>query len=69
MQLKIKVLKFTKYLYINYVVVIAILTSNILLSQDNNTINKPRNCNNWPKLSLPKCKPNKLRISPKPVFL
>ena len=43
MQLKIKVLKFTKYLYINYVVVIAILTSNILLSQDNNTINNNRN--------------------------
>ncbi|MDB4212905.1 peptidylprolyl isomerase [Flavobacteriaceae bacterium] len=38
-----KVLKFTKYLYINYVVVIAILTSNILLSQDNNTINNNRN--------------------------
>jgi len=43
MQLKIKVLKFTKYLYINYVVVIAILTSNILLSQNNNTINNNRN--------------------------
>ena len=36
-------MKFTKYLYINYVVVIAILTSNILLSQDNNTINNNRN--------------------------
>lgn len=43
MQLKIKVLKFTKYLFMNYVVVIAILTSNLLLSQDNSTINNNRN--------------------------
>ena len=43
MQLKIKVLKFTKYLFMNYVVVIAILTSNLLLSQDNSTIDNNRN--------------------------
>ena len=43
MQLKIKVLKFTKYLYVNYVVVIAVLTSNILFSQDIDTINNNRN--------------------------
>lgn len=43
MQLKIKVLKFTKYLFTNYVVVIAILTSNLLLSQDNSTIDNNRN--------------------------
>ena len=43
MQLKIKVLKFTKYLHVNYVVLITILTSNILLSQVNNTINTNRN--------------------------
>ena len=43
MQLKIKVLKFTKYLHVNYVVLITILTSNILLSQVNNTININRN--------------------------
>jgi peptidyl-prolyl cis-trans isomerase SurA len=43
MQLKIKVLKFTKYLHVNYVVLITILTSNILLSQVNNTINNNRN--------------------------
>ena len=43
MQLKIKVLKFTKYLFMNYVVVIAILTSNLLLSQDNSTIDNSRN--------------------------
>ena len=43
MQLKIKVLKFTKYLFMNYVVVIAILTSNLLLFQDNSTIDNNRN--------------------------
>ncbi|MDA9550885.1 peptidylprolyl isomerase [Flavobacteriaceae bacterium] len=36
-------MKFTKYLFMNYVVVIAILTSNLLLSQDNSTINNNRN--------------------------
>lgn len=43
MQLKIKVLKFTKYLYINYVVVIAVLTTNMLFSQESNTIDNNRN--------------------------
>ena len=43
MQLKIKVLKFIKYLHMNYVLIIAILTSNIILSQVNNTINNERN--------------------------
>jgi peptidyl-prolyl cis-trans isomerase SurA len=43
MQLKIKVLKFIKYLHINYVLIIAILSSNIMLSQFNNTINNERN--------------------------
>ncbi|MDC1108571.1 peptidylprolyl isomerase [Flavobacteriaceae bacterium] len=36
-------MKFTKYLFTNYVVVIAILTSNLLLSQDNSTIDNNRN--------------------------
>ena len=43
MQLKIKVLKFIKYLHMNYVLIIAILSSNIILSQVNNTINNERN--------------------------
>ena len=43
MQLKIKVLKFTKYLYINYVVVIAVLTTNMLFSQESNIIDNNRN--------------------------
>ena len=43
MQLKIKVLKFIKYLHMNYVLIIAILSSNIMLSQVNNTINNERN--------------------------
>ena len=43
MQLKIKVLKFIKYLHTNYVLIIAILSSNIMLSQVNNTINNERN--------------------------
>ena len=43
MQLKIKVLKFIKYLHMNYVLIIAILSSNIILSQVNNTTNNERN--------------------------
>ena len=43
MQLKIKVLKFIKYLHMNYVLIIAILSSNIILSQVNNTINNEKN--------------------------
>ena len=43
MQLKIKILKFTKYLYMNYVVVIAVLTTNMLFSQESNTIDNNRN--------------------------
>ncbi len=43
MQLKIKVLKFIKYLHMNYVLIIAILSSNIILSQVNNTTNIERN--------------------------
>jgi peptidyl-prolyl cis-trans isomerase SurA len=43
MQLKIKILKFTKYLYVNYVVVIAVLTTNMLFSQESNTIDNNRN--------------------------
>ncbi len=43
MQLKIKVLKFIKYLHMNYVLIIAILSSNIILSQVNDTINNERN--------------------------
>ena len=43
MQLKIKILKFTKYLYMNYVVVIAVLTTNILFSQESNIIDNNRN--------------------------
>jgi peptidyl-prolyl cis-trans isomerase SurA len=43
MQLKIKILKFTKYLYMNYVVVIAFLTTNMLFSQESNTIDNNRN--------------------------
>ena len=42
MQLKIKVLKFIKYLFTNYVVLIAILTPDLLFSQDNNTIDNNR---------------------------
>ena len=37
MQLKIKVLKFTKPLLMNYVVVVAILSTNFIYSQNNNT--------------------------------
>jgi peptidyl-prolyl cis-trans isomerase SurA len=43
MQLKIKILKFTKYLYVNYVVVIAVLTTNMLFSQESNIIDNNRN--------------------------
>ena len=43
MQLKIKILKFTKYLYMNYVVVIAVLTTNMLFSQESNIIDNNRN--------------------------
>ena len=43
MQLKIKILKFTKYLYMNYVVVIAVLTTNMLFSQESNTMDNNRN--------------------------
>jgi peptidyl-prolyl cis-trans isomerase SurA len=43
MQLKIKILKFTKHLYVNYVVVIAVLTTNMLFSQESNTIDNNRN--------------------------
>ena len=43
MQLKIKILKFTKYLYMNYVVVIAFLTTNMLFSQESNIIDNNRN--------------------------
>jgi len=43
MQLKIKVLKFIKYLHMNYVLIIAILSSNIILSQVNNSTNNERN--------------------------
>ena len=43
MQLKIKVLKFIKYLHMNYVLIIAFLSSNIILSQVNNTTNNERN--------------------------
>ena len=43
MQLKIKVLKFIKYLHMNYVLIIAILSSNIILSQVNNTTNNEKN--------------------------
>jgi peptidyl-prolyl cis-trans isomerase SurA len=43
MQLKIKILKFTKYLCMNYVVVIAVLTTNMLFSQESNTIDNNRN--------------------------
>ena len=43
MQLKIKILKFTKHLYVNYVVVIAVLTTNMLFSQENNIIDNNRN--------------------------
>jgi peptidyl-prolyl cis-trans isomerase SurA len=37
MQLKIKVLKFTKTLLMNYVVIVAILSTNFIYSQNNNT--------------------------------
>ena len=37
MQLKIKVLKFTKPLLMNYVVIVAILSTNFIYSQNNNT--------------------------------
>jgi peptidyl-prolyl cis-trans isomerase SurA len=43
MQLKIKILKFTKYLCMNYVVVIAVLTTNMLFSQESNTMDNNRN--------------------------
>ena len=43
MQLKIKILKFTKYLYVNYVVVIAVLSTNMLFSQESNIIDNNRN--------------------------
>jgi peptidyl-prolyl cis-trans isomerase SurA len=43
MQLKIKILKFTKYLYMNYVVVIAVLTANMLFSQESKIIDNNRN--------------------------
>jgi peptidyl-prolyl cis-trans isomerase SurA len=43
MKLKIKILKFTKYLYVNYVVVIAVLTTNMLFSQESNTMDNNRN--------------------------
>jgi peptidyl-prolyl cis-trans isomerase SurA len=43
MQLKIKILKFTKYLCMNYVVVIAVLTTNMLFSQESNIIDNNRN--------------------------
>lgn len=43
MQLKIKILKFTKHLYVNYVVVIAVLTTNMLFSQESNIIDNNRN--------------------------
>jgi peptidyl-prolyl cis-trans isomerase SurA len=43
MQLKIKILKFTKHLYVNYVVVIAVLSTNMLFSQESNTIDNNRN--------------------------
>ena len=43
MQLKIKILKFTKHLYLNYVVVIAVLSTNMLFSQESNTIDNNRN--------------------------
>ena len=43
MQLKIKILKFTKHLYVNYVVVIAVLSTNMLFSQESNIIDNNRN--------------------------
>ena len=43
MQLKIKILKFTKHLYVNYVVVIAVLSTNMLFSQESNTMDNNRN--------------------------
>jgi peptidyl-prolyl cis-trans isomerase SurA len=43
MQLKIKIFKFTKHLYVNYVVVIAVLSTNMLFSQESNTIDNNRN--------------------------
>lgn len=36
-------MKFTKYLYMNYVVVIAVLTTNMLFSQESNIIDNNRN--------------------------